>query len=95
MIDPKEVSQAVSLMLNTMDTKNAKEFIKAMGKEHRTLQQRFTQLCFNWLTHCDSLNQTNKFDDRNKASVEISKKVYDFLEKEELSFNRKHILPFI
>jgi hypothetical protein len=46
------------------------EFVKAMGKEHRTGQQGFTRLCVAWLEHLASVEH---FDDRNKASVELAK----------------------
>ena len=88
---PEEIAMNVSGMLNAMGNHNAKEFIKVMGNEHRTLQQRFTQLCFDWLQHCDTMMT----DGRNEASKEIAKKIFDHLEKEEISFNRKYMLPFI
>lgn len=92
---PKEVSNAVSLMLNCFGNKNGKAFIEEMSKEHKTLQQRFTQLCFDWLSHCDSLQATKRFDGRNEASVDIANKLFDFMDSEGISFNRKYILPFI
>ncbi len=70
------------------------EFVKVMSNEHRTLQQKFTKLCFSWI---EKLSKTEeKFTDhRNKASVEISKKVIDaFHEKmiEEHSIENKELL---
>jgi hypothetical protein len=94
-LTPKEVAKQVSLMLNCFGNRNKKEFIEEMGNEHRTIQQQFTQLSMDWLSHCDGLKDTGKFDGRNEKSVELANHIYDLLEEEEVSYNRKYILPFI
>ena len=70
------------------------DFTKAMSNQHRTLQQKFTKMCFAWI---EKLSQTEErfTDHRNKASVEISKKVINaFHEKmiEEHSVENRELL---
>jgi len=50
------------------------EFAKAMGRQHRTLQQNFTKACFAWIQHLASLEE-NQYDLRNEASVKACKKI--------------------
>lgn len=50
------------------------KFAKAMGRQHRTLQQNFTRVCFAWIQHLASL-EANEYDLRNKASVETCRKI--------------------
>lgn len=94
-LTPKEVALEVSRLLNNFGTRNSKEFIEAMGNDHRTIQQRFTQLAFDWINHCDGLKGSGRYDDRNKESVLIANKITDFMEKEQICCNRRYILPFI
>lgn len=51
-----------------------KLFAEAMGRQHRTLQQGFTRLCFAWIEHLASL-QRGQYDLRNEASVVAAKKI--------------------
>jgi len=95
MADPKEVAKAVSSMVNTFGNQNRKDFIEQMSVEHRTLQQQFTQLCMDWLSHCDGLRQSKQYDGRNEASMNIGNTLFDFMERKEISYNRKYKLPFI
>ena len=94
-LKPDEIAQVVSSMVNGGGTRANREFIEKMSKEHRTLQQRFTQLCFDWLSHCDKLKDTGRYDGRNEASVKIAKKLTDYMDKEDLTSNRHYKLPFI
>ncbi len=48
-------------------------FCKAMEREHRTLQQTFTNLCIEWLKTVASKNYC--FDARNEASHEIAREI--------------------
>lgn len=70
------------------------DFTKAMSNQHRTLQQKFTKLCFAWIEKM--ANTEPRFTDaRNQASAEISKKVIDaFHEKmiEEHAVENKELL---
>lgn len=60
-----ENARKVSDMLNSMGF-NPEEFCEEMTKDHRTLQQNFTRLCFAWIKTCAS--DDYRHDDRNRAS---------------------------
>ena len=94
MSKPDLTAKDVASMLNSMGPQNSKKFIDVMSNEHRTLQQRFTQLCIDWLAYCDGM-KSNQYDGRNEASKEIANKMFDFMEREEISYNRKFKVPFI
>lgn len=55
---------------------DGREFVEAMSRQHRTLQQSFTGVMLAWLKHLSELEEPY-FDDRNKASVEIAKRLLD------------------
>lgn len=75
----REVTQAqaaqkvMSDYINNMGHK-PQEFVDAMARDHRTLQQSFTQICLLWLKHCSELKE-GYYDGRNEYSVQISKKL--------------------
>lgn len=64
MFNKKDV-QAVSDMVNSMSF-HPEEFCEEMRKEHRTIQQNFTRLCFEWLKTCAAEDYPH--DERNRAS---------------------------
>ena len=68
----KELANEVTNYLNSFTQKND-EFNKAMSREHRTLQQKYTKMCLSWLEHCAS--DEYHFDGRNEASHKVSKDV--------------------
>ena len=83
----QEAAAAISRFSNNMGRKQT-DFIDAMDREHRTLQQNFTGLCLAWLQHLSTL-QSSQYDLRNEASVKIAKKLLKDVDKYDLS------LPFI
>lgn len=80
-----EAAKYISQFLNVMVT-DKKGFIKAMGSEHRTLQQEFTGLCVLWL---EEFSNRKDFDARNQASVELGKEFVERIAPD------KRALPFI
>jgi len=78
MKDAKEMALAMSDFVNNM-TCPMDEFISQMNREHRTLQQTFTDLCFSWIRNCAERHQRGDFDLRNeyscKKSAEIVEKI--------------------
>lgn len=67
----EQAARAVSDFVNNMSHKNS-DFVEAMAREHRTLQQSFTGLCLAWLAHLAQLGE-GEFDGRNEASVQRAK----------------------
>ena len=64
-----EVATAMTDFVNTFSSiygTSNKEFIEAMNREHRTLQQSFTRLCLTWLENCAS--DEYRFDGRNERA---------------------------
>jgi hypothetical protein len=71
--DVKSVVDTVTTLVNR-SVGTPKDFAKAMGCEHRTLQQGFTKICVAWLEHLASL-KANQYDLRNEDSVKLAKQV--------------------
>lgn len=70
-----KVASDVSNFLNSLHPDYA-SFVEAMGMEHRTLQQCFTQLCLEWFKY---LANTRYYDERNEASVMVARAVINTL----------------
>lgn len=81
----KELGEATGRAINSFTFSN-KEFCEVMAREHRTIQQNFTRLCFKWIETCAKMEL---FDDRNEASVMSCRKLQEVIEKEDIG------LPFI
>jgi len=62
-------------------SRDQEQFLVSMGREHRTLQQSFTGLCFAWMKTCAKKLGKRDFDLRNEYSV---KKCAEIVEKVEL-----------
>ena len=69
------------------------EFIEAMEKEHRTLQQSFTKLCLLWLENCAS--KAYRHDGRNEASHIISEEVIERFRQRNYGTPPSSYLPLI
>lgn len=82
-----EAVAATTSMVNG-DRQARKEFVEGMAKEHRTLQQGFTGVCFEWIQHLASL-QPGEYDLRNEAAVKACKKIMEGVDKYDLQ------LPYI
>lgn len=73
--DGAEAARQVSDFLNVLGVNTRQTaFIAAMGREHRTLQQGFTQLCVDWLRECARKLEARDFDLRNEASCRLGAK---------------------
>lgn len=85
--DREKAFAAVGVITKTLnimgDDQRVKFFIESMHNEHRTLQQGFTRLVLAWLKHLSTLPEGH-YDLRNKASVEIAKKLVGKLDKFDL-----------
>ena len=64
---------------------NPDEFNEKMGRQHRTLQQSFTRLCFAWIEYVADENYPH--DLRNQASHEIAK---DMIKAYNIMMQRRH-----
>jgi len=71
----QEVADQVSSMVNGSRSVG-KEFVACMAREHRTLQQSFTGVCFEWIKHLASL-KAGEYDMRNEAAVQACKKIME------------------
>ena len=70
--DPKV--QEVSDMLNNFSF-DREGFCEDMSREHRTIQQNFTRLCFAWIEKC--AREDYAHDERNRASHVKCKAIVD------------------
>lgn len=87
--DAKEMAEKMAKFANNVTfNRDIPYFVEAMGREHRTLQQSFSGLCFAWIQHLASLEE-NQYDARNEASVKTAKKIMEHIDKYDI------MLPFI
>lgn len=87
-----ELVNEITNYVNSFSMK-PEEFVSAMNREHRTLQQSFTKLCLIWLENCASPDY--RFDGRNEASHEISKRVIGEFQNENDQIKPSNFLPLI
>lgn len=66
---------------------NYQKFCEHMNGEHKTLQQSFTRLCFEWIRFCAS--DEYRTDGRNQATHDACKKIVENVSEDYL------YLPFI
>ncbi|MBD3404688.1 MAG: hypothetical protein GF411_00975 [Candidatus Lokiarchaeota archaeon] len=52
-------------------------FIESMANEHRTIQQAFTNLCFEWIKRCAKMHSEKQFDLRNEYSVKTCAEIVE------------------
>lgn len=75
----EETAQVMSSFVNNMNC-GIDEFVKIMSRDHRTLQQTFTNLCFAWIRECSDKNETGNFDERNEHSVYKCAEIIDTID---------------
>lgn len=78
-LNEKELAIEVSNAINNI-TFNNRLFVEQMSKEHRALQQNFTQLCLAWLIECRDQKVAKRYDARNESGCNTAKKLMDFHE---------------
>lgn len=82
------LAKEISNLLNKMDHDAfQKAFMETMQRDHRTLQQQFTEFCFEWLKICAS--EKYGVDGRNEYSQKVARKALSNLEEYEMK------MPFI
>ncbi len=67
------IADQIATFVNGFDFHD-KDFAKAMGMQHRTLQQNFTRLVIAWIEHLAALEE-NHYDARNEGSVRLAKQL--------------------
>ena len=85
-LDREKARQAATEIMQHLNpiAKDQQLLIDAIGMEHRTLQQRFTELCRLWLLHC-AVSCYGR-DGRNEASHQLGKKLKPLLERYPLPY---------
>lgn len=80
------VARTVSTFLNNMGSRRSETgeplFIKTMAQDHRSIQQKFTNLTFSWIKH---LSEQQHWDLRNEASVLLAKEVFRRIDPDKIS----------
>lgn len=87
--------QAFTTMVNSMSL-DPTPFIMSMNRQHRTLQQSFTRLCFAWIEHCAS--EEYRTDLRNEQTKKISEEIKMIVEQFKLqndNYSPSQFLPVI
>ena len=76
MKDPLWIAEEIADFVNSLGC-DTEQFVKQMSTMHRTLQQSFTDLCFQWIRQCAKHHDDGNFDGRNEYSCEVCKKIVD------------------
>ena len=84
-LNGKDLAKQVAYSINNMNFDN-KEFCEQMHMEHRTLQQNFMRLLFEYIR---STAEQEYYDERNSASVMAARELLRVIETEHIS------LPYI
>ncbi len=92
--ESQKFQSEVSNFVNSFGSNNV-DFIKEMALDHRTLQQNFTRLCLQWIEHVATMDYTKHSDDRNKASLDISKQIVEEWSIKHEGHNPSKYLPHI
>ena len=92
----KNPANEISDLMNNMMF-DYEGFCKEMSNHHRTLQQSFTKLCFEWIKYCAS--DEYRSDPRNQHAKNMCKEVVnaynnDHTRTSELTFDNIYF-PFI
>ena len=66
--DERRVADKIANLLNDMGLEPVK-VAEGLARQHRTLQQSFTALCFAWVKKCAAMKQEGNYDGRNEYSV--------------------------
>ena len=76
-LDPRGATNVVNTLFNGLNTMgfDPKPYVNLMCRQHRTLQQSFTRLCFAWLKTVAS--DGYGYDGRNEASHLAAKAIQD------------------
>ena len=77
----KEKNLASTITDNLNSGISCKAFCEAMSREHRYLQDDFTNLCIWWLEKCRDMYEEGNYDDRNKHGCKVGKILIDYYEK--------------
>jgi len=51
------------------------QFCELMGREHRTLQQSFSKLCYEWIQYQSKQYVEGNFDPRNEYACKVANKI--------------------
>lgn len=81
----KDLAKLVAYSINSLNFKE-EDFCEQMHKEHKTLQQNFMRLIFEYIR---STADQKSYDERNAASVAAARELLRVIETEHMS------LPYI
>ena len=78
----QKTADSISKFVNSYGN-NIEDLITCMAGDHRTLQQRFTQIAVMWLEQCAKNYEEGRYDLRNEASAQLGKKFVETISKAE------------
>ena len=76
--DGIDMAEAMSAFVNSFSP-DIKSFVEEFTREHRTLQQTFTGLCFLWLKELSKMYENGNYDGRNEASCKLANDIVNTL----------------
>lgn len=75
----EQIADKVASMLNNISIE-PRAIAENMARQHRTLQQSFTALCFAWIKKCAAMKEEGRYDGRNEYSVKKCAEIVAALE---------------
>jgi len=82
----KEMANQISCFVNSFNTDKINACAEQMTKEHRTLQQNMMRM---FIKFVELEAKQDDYDLRNQASIRLSRKIVELIEKESVS------LPYV
>ena len=77
--DEKQIADKIANMVNCFGLE-PKLIAEHLSRQHRTLQQSFTALCFAWIKQCAAMREEGRYDGRNEYSVTECAKIAEQFE---------------
>jgi hypothetical protein len=71
-----EAQAVADVVTRYLNHSNPSDLAKAIGRDHRTLQQLFTRVCVEWINNLSKL-ESGGYDLRNADSVELAKSLVE------------------
>ena len=71
----EKLARDMSDFVNAVGSLRTREFCFAMSREHRTLQQNFSKLCYEWLRFQSQQYEDQNYDGRNEYACRVANKI--------------------
>lgn len=91
----EEVAAAIERLVNTFSDEPGQMLALRLTRSHRTLQQSFGKVVFEWVRLQAKAYRTGGYDPRNEMTVRVCERLLQTLEDADVVINDKVYLPCI